>query len=390
VIEHPTVGTGRLVAILLVIAVGEALFFSLLTPLLPYFEREFALSKTEAGLLVAVFAIGWIMGAIPPLLMGDLIGTKNILLVGLLILALTSLLFGIIDSYSMLLLLRFLQGVAATFCFSGALAWLVDITPRQRRSETIGIYSGAAAAGSMLGAGVGGLAGKLGLFPVLGVLSVLLLCVSVLIGLQSAPREPTLPSNASLWKVHYSRHIIGPQGLVILPGFLIGMILVLAPLELNQVGLNSLAIGAVFFVAAAIGVLARPYVGRWADRQGALVVLHRLLLLMIPLTLVVPWMSHEWIMPICVIVAVTTYGVCWGPSMVIVSRAYEDAHVAQLAGFALMSVTSGVGVVLGSAAAGAIADVAGDAAAYTLGALACVAILIAYVSPSRRSMAGAS
>ncbi|MCC6227561.1 MAG: MFS transporter, partial [Microthrixaceae bacterium] len=48
----------RLVTFSSTVILVETIFFSALAPLLPDFEVEFGLSKAEAGLLVAMYAIG--------------------------------------------------------------------------------------------------------------------------------------------------------------------------------------------------------------------------------------------------------------------------------------------------------------------------------------------
>lgn len=87
--------------------------------------------------------------------------------------------------------------------------------------------------------------------------------------------------------------------------------------------------------------------------------------------------GNSWALAVCVVCAVSSYGVLWGPAMTVLSDAYEEAGIAQVLGFALMNVSAGVGIVIGSGVGGNIAHVAGDATAYAMAAGACLATTLA-------------
>ena len=158
----------RLLALSCGIVLVETLFFSALAPLLPGFEDEFGLSKAEAGVLVAMYAIGGIAGAIPGGLFATRVGIKPTVLAGLLLLTGSCVGFALVDSYWLLDLTRFAQGVAGAFCWAGALAWLVSATPRERRGEMIGIAMAFAIGGALLGPVLGGVASQVGRAPAFG------------------------------------------------------------------------------------------------------------------------------------------------------------------------------------------------------------------------------
>ena len=58
--------------------------------------------------------------------------------------------------------------------------------------------------------------------------------------------------------------------LVALPSMLAGLVDVLAPLRLDELGASGLAVGAVFLIAAAIEATVSPSIGRFSDRRGRL------------------------------------------------------------------------------------------------------------------------
>ena len=53
---------------------------------------------------------------------------------------------------------RFVQGIASTATWAGALAWISATAPRERRGEAIGTAFGAAIFGAILGPAFGGVA----------------------------------------------------------------------------------------------------------------------------------------------------------------------------------------------------------------------------------------
>jgi hypothetical protein len=62
--------------------------------------------------------------------------------------------------------------------------------------------------------------------------------------------------------------------------------------------------------------------------------------------------------------------------MALASHVYDDAGVSQVLAFALMGVAGAVGIIVGSIAAGGIADLAGDTSAYALLAGMCFATVL--------------
>src|SRR5262245_6533153 len=144
-------GMRRLLALACSIVLVDTVFFAALSPLLPRFSDELDLSKGEAGLLVAMYALGGVLGAIPSGLAATRLGVKVTVALGLTLVAASSVLFGIVSDYWLLDVTRLVQGIASAFCWTGALAWLVNATSPERRGETIGISMSAAIVGALLG-----------------------------------------------------------------------------------------------------------------------------------------------------------------------------------------------------------------------------------------------
>jgi MFS family permease len=368
----------RLALLVSAMAVVETLLYSALAPLLPAFKEELGLSKAQSGLLVAMYAIGLGVAAIPGGVLASRVGVKPSALGGLLMLAATSVAFGFIHTYGGLLATRFLQGAAGALCWASGIAWLVEVAPRHRRGEMIGMFSGASAAGAMLGPVVGAVGALVGRAEAFCGVAVCALLLAIAAARLPRPARVAKQSLAVLRTAHQgSRQLLTGQWLVVLPGLLLGTIGVLAPLRLHRLGWGPGGIAGTYLVAAAIGVLARPFVGRWADRRGRLTAIRIVLLACIFVTLALPSVWNPWLLSVFVVAALINYGLLWGPAMAFLSQTYEESGVAQVLGFALMNLAAGIGIVVGSAGGGEVAHVAGDLTAYALTAAACLATIAA-------------
>jgi predicted MFS family arabinose efflux permease len=100
----------------------DTLFFSAIAPLLPRYADDFGLTKAAAGVLAGAYPAGTLVAAIPAVLVAMRIGVKGALLLGLGLLAVSSVAFGLGESIGVLDVSRFVQGAAGALCWSGSLA----------------------------------------------------------------------------------------------------------------------------------------------------------------------------------------------------------------------------------------------------------------------------
>src|SRR5215217_138214 len=152
----------RLLLLVGAIVFVDTMFFEALTPLLPHYADELGLSKAGAGLLAAAYPLGAFVGAIPSGMTAARVGVKPTVVIGLFTLAVTTTAFGFANGAWQLDVARFLQGVASSFAWTGALAWLVGAAPAERRGALIGSAFGAAIAGALFGPVIGGIASHAG------------------------------------------------------------------------------------------------------------------------------------------------------------------------------------------------------------------------------------
>lgn len=356
----------RIVIVTSAVILVDTIFFSALAPLLPELVDTYGLSKGGAGLLTAAFALGAIAGAIPAGYMAIQAGVKPTTLAGLTIVALSTVAFAFAGQAWLLDLSRLAQGFGSAFVWTGALAWILDAAPRERRGEVVGFAFAAAVGGALLGPLLGGAAALTGLPPTFGAVAALNAALAVVVYLTPAPAPGERQSLRVLARAVTTPGVRRGLYLMVLPGLLLGVITVLAPLELSRLGWGALAIAAVFFATALFDMVASPLVGRWSDRRGRIEPVWVALALSGAAVLALPWVDVAGVLALVVVIAAFSFGLFAVPGAAILSDATERAGIEMGLGVALMNLAWSPGDAIGAAAGGVLADVGGDTLAYAV------------------------
>ncbi|TML55899.1 MAG: MFS transporter [Actinobacteria bacterium] len=234
---------------------------------------------------------------------------------------------------------RLFQGVGSSCSWAGGLAWVIASTPRERRGELLGTAMGAAVFGALLGPVLGALAGIVGIRAAfLGVT-----VAGVALAGWAAATPGVAPERQALRAgllAMRERSLVVGLWLIVLPALLFGVLIVLVPLRLSQHGWGTIAIGALFLATTALEMVLNPLLGRLTDRRGRMRPVRAALLASILVSAALAWATEPGL--IAPLVA------CWG-----------------------------IGALVGPAAGGALAGVAGDAVPYLVLAGVCVATYLA-------------
>jgi len=378
----------RLVLLVSAIVLVDTIFFAALAPLLPSYEDEFGLSKQGAGLLTAIYAAGGLAGAIPGGLLASRLGVKPTVLIGLALMVATSVAFGLANSVWVLDAARFGQGFGSAVSWTGALTWLVAAVPRERRGELLGVAMGSAVGGALLGPVLGAAGARFGTEVAFG--AVAALGLGLILWAWTTPAFPPGEPQKLRRLAGAFRHsrVAGGFWLVTLPAILLGVISVLAPLRLDELGWGSLGISVAFLIAAGVEAIANPFLGRWSDRYGFFVPVRAGLVASIAASLVLPWADERWTALVLVILAGIAYGVFWVPGTALLSHGAEEAGLEQGLAFTLLNMAWAPGNVVGALVAGSLADLTSDAVVYALAAGLCGLTLLALGRIADRPPAG--
>ena len=365
----------RLLFLVSAIVLVDTMFFAALTPLLKHYVDELELGKAGAGMLQAMYPAGALVAAIPGGIAAARFGVKPTVMIGLTLLAVTTVAFGFADSFWALTLARFLQGVSSAFSWTGGLSWLVAAAPAGRRGRLIGSAFGAAIAGALFGPVLGAIASFTGTGPAFGTVALLAIVLAVAAWRTPAatPAEPQ--PVRMLFQALKVRRIQIPVWLCLLPALLFGNLSVLAPLRLSHLGWGAAAIGGTYLFMAGLEATWAPILGRLADRYGRLTPLRTALVASAIVSLLLPWPGRPWGFAAVIVCAGLAYGSFWTPAMSWITDEAETFGLDYGYAFALVNIAWAPGQAGGAALGGAVASVTTDAAVYLGLAALCVASL---------------
>jgi MFS family permease len=334
-----------------------------------------------------MYPAGALVAGIPGGIAAARLGVKPTVLIGLTLLTLTTIAFGLADSVWSLDLARFLQGISSAFSWTGSLAWLVAAAPPQRRGQLIGSAFGAAIVGALFGPVLGAVASFTGTAAAFGAVAGLAVVLAVAAWNTPAATPADPQPLRMLFRALKVRRIQIPIWLCLLPALLFGNLSVLAPLRLHELGFGAAAIGAAFLVSAGFEALLSPLLGRLSDRRGAANLVRVAVLASAAVSLALPWARNAWLLAALVVAAGLAYGAFWVPAMSSLSEGAEQTGLEQSFAFALMNLAWAAGQGVGSLLGGALGERAGDLVPYAGGAALCVATLLALGLTRRASAA---
>src|SRR3954471_20495796 len=132
-----------------------ALGFGLVAPALPLFAREFGVGKAAAGAVVSAFALMRLLMAPVVGRLVNAFGERVLLATGIGVVAVSSALAGLSQSYWQLLVLRGIGGIGSIMFSVSAARLLVRGTPHHQRGRAQGVWAGSFLLGMIAGPAVG-------------------------------------------------------------------------------------------------------------------------------------------------------------------------------------------------------------------------------------------
>jgi len=366
----------RLLVLVGAIVFVDTMFFAALTPLLPHYVHTLGLSKAGAGVLQAMYPAGALVAGIPSGMAAARLGVKPTVLIGLTLLAATTVVFGLASSEWALDLARFVQGASSAFSWTGGLAWLVAASPAARRGKLIGGAFGVAIAGAMFGPVLGAVAAYTGTSYAFGVVgSVALVLAFAAWRMPAATPEVPQPLR-TLFQALSVRKIQLGVWFTLLPALLFGNLSVLGPLRLSELGWGAAAVGATYLVSAGFEAAWAPLVGHASDRYGRMPPMRIAVLGSAVVCALLPWPANVWVVAFLIISAGFAFGSFWTPALSMVTDEAEAFGLDYGYAFALVNIAWAPGQAGGAAIGGALAAATSDAVPYLALAAICAATFL--------------
>jgi MFS family permease len=372
----------RLLILASTVVFFDVAFYAAIAPLLPDYVTEFALSKAQAGVLAAAYAVGTLLASLPAGFVATRMGPRHTVIAGLLLLGASSLVFGFANQIWLLDAARFAQGVSGALTWAGALTWLITTAPPERRGSVIGTALGTAIAGALVGPIIGAVAAEVGTGPVFGcVLGIAL----VLAALASRLPEVEPPEAQPLHEVAammLSRPVVTATAFVAVPSLMFGAVEVLVPLRIAELGGGHVVIATGFIVAAALEALLSPAAGRFSDRVGRRMPF--VLGIGICACSMVGIATAYALGPVlaALIVGALGAGICFAPALTTLSETADVSGLHQGLAAGLSNMAWAAGQAVGALAGGGLASVTG----YATPSLAVAALLLLTAAYAYRSL----
>lgn len=355
----------------------DVAFYAAVVPLLPQLSDEFGIGKSGAGVLMGAYAVGTVLGSLPAGWLVSRLGVKATVLIGLTLMTLAGLAFSFGTSIVVLDVGRFLQGLGAACSWAAGLAWLVAAAPRERRGVVLGSALGVGIFGAQFGPVIGGVASEIGRELTFGATTAVALALLAWAWATPAPPQPEQAAMSPARAVR-DRGIQMGIWFSLLPGLGVGVVDVLLPLRLDELGASALVISVVFFFAAIASGSTGPIFGRINDRRGTMPVARfalvggavGLVLLQLP--------DMVWLLGVAGVVALGLNAILWVPGVALLAGGAERLGLDQGYAFAFFNLAWSAGMAIGSTAGGALADATSDEVPYLLiaGAFAVSAALM--------------
>lgn len=244
-------------------------------PLLAEIAREFDRSAFEANLVVSMTTLGIAIGVFPLAAISARAGRGRTIAAGLAASVLLTLATGLVDAWSVLVVVRMLAGIAASAVLVSAVVWASESVPPHRARRAAAFYVAGTTGGGMLGrllagvvadawgwrAGIAAVDAAVLLTAVVGLLLVARFRVAGSAAGASAPRR-TLPRRARLLRVRlYALGFLGTASFV-------GVYNAIAFRMLEPPFSLSLSVTSALFLSYIAGTLSSMRAGALLDRVG--------------------------------------------------------------------------------------------------------------------------
>ncbi len=401
-------GLPREIKVLSAIAFCVALGFGIVAPSIPIYAATFGVSAFLASAVISVFALARLISAPAAGALVDRVGERRVLTLGLLIVAVSSAVAGLAQSYSQLLILRGFGGIGSSMFTVSAMALTLKLARSEQRGRAAGAFQAGFLLGGIAGPAAGGAVVALSIRAPFFVYAVTLLAAAWVSwrylpnapgtkpeepGAESQPADSTetpptdqapepAPEPPTLRQALRSRAFLAALAANLTNGLVMfGLRASLVPLfVISGLGGEPSLSGIGFLVAAVTQALLLLPAGRLADFRGRKPALIIGAALTIVGMLALAWSGGTW--PFLVAMAISGLAGAFMGSAPAATAGDIVGPSGRGTVIAVFQMTADVGAIVGPLVAGLLADQLGFGPAFAVGAaVAALALALAAVMP---------
>ena len=290
-------------------------------PVLPLFALYLGAGPEAIGLAVGISTVTGIFFKLPAGALSDVIGRRRTMLAGLCFFAVIPFAYFFIDSYAMLVVVRFLHGFATAIYGPVAMAVVADVAG-ERKGEMLSWFSSVAIIGTLAGAPIGGLIVSLmggadgatdATFHTVYAIVAVTGLASLVLGFKVLLKEETLSGvgfasrmeqfMSGIREVGSERRVVATSAMEGVQNMTMGALEAFLPIyAVTVAGLSAFEAGLLWAVQVVVTMLAKPVMGKVSDRYGRRsLIVAGLLSCALPFTLI-PHLIGFWaLVPACLL-----------------------------------------------------------------------------------------
>tara|TARA_R110000868_G_scaffold61811_8_gene187600 strand:+ start:988 stop:2193 length:1206 start_codon:yes stop_codon:yes gene_type:complete len=133
-----------------------AIGFGIQAPAIPLIAIELGAGNAAVGAMISVFALMRLFVSVPVGRLGNIFGERKMMLWGIAILAITSVLAGLVQAAWQLIVFRGLSGIGSAMYTVAAMSVLLRAAPPDARGRAVSLFMGAFNVGLVAGPALGG------------------------------------------------------------------------------------------------------------------------------------------------------------------------------------------------------------------------------------------
>lgn len=135
----------------------------LVVPVMPQYMTELNINGSLVGMLVAAFSLTQFLFSPIAGRLSDALGRKKIIVAGMIIFAISELMFGLVSTSLLLFVSRMMGGIGAALIMPAVMAYVADVSSSEERATGMGFINAAITTGFIIGPGIGGFIAEFGI-----------------------------------------------------------------------------------------------------------------------------------------------------------------------------------------------------------------------------------